>query len=385
MEAGIEIPFENKLRWDFSNLYYSSNICINGDYSFILGLYKAQNQFLNICHPFVENKKLFGTPDIISWKPSNITAFSSYVGFTILKSYGNIKDMGILLSTTPNPTIQTANITTINIGDKNEFRLTNLTPNTTYYYRPFATNKFGTGYGEVVSFKTEPSYNNLFRQYTLTTSITNGTISPTVQVDSAQNYIITFTANSGYTISSFSINGVKYNGSSLGLGSNKGSYTLANIKKNTNIVVICSGTGDPYNPNLTTLSLANLEANMVTVPGGSFTMGATSKQVSDGFSPWWSPTTQQVILSTYKISKFEVTQQLWLDVMGSNPSYFTGNLQRPVENVTWNDCQAFITRLNQLTGKNYRLPTEAEWEYAARGGNSNDSYYYSGSDNLGAV
>ena len=139
----------------------------------------------------------------------------------------------------------------------------------------------------------------------------------------------------------------------------------------------------------TTLNLANLEANMITVPGGSFTMGATSEQLAnngDGFSVFWSPTTQQVTLSTYKICRFEVTQQLWQDVMGNNPSYFTGNLQRPVESVSWNDCQTFISKLNQLTGKNYRLPTEAEWEYAARGGaNSTYNYIYSGGNTLNEV
>ncbi|MCX8472558.1 MAG: formylglycine-generating enzyme family protein, partial [Sediminibacterium sp.] len=222
-------------------------------------------------------------------------------------------------------------------------------------------------------------------QYTLTTSITNGSISPTIAIDAASNYTITFTANSGYLINSVYINGQKYIGSSLGLGSSRGSYTFNNIKANATIAVYCTAKNDPYDPTLTTLTLANLEANMVTLPGGTFTMGATPKQISDGFSPWWSPTTQQVTLSTYKICKFEVTQQLWLAVMGSNPSYFTGNLQRPVEQVSWDDCQAFITKLNQLTGKNYRLPTEAEWEYAARGGNNNDSYIFSGSNNLDAV
>ncbi|MCX8472616.1 MAG: SUMF1/EgtB/PvdO family nonheme iron enzyme [Sediminibacterium sp.] len=80
-----------------------------------------------------------------------------------------------------------------------------------------------------------------------------------------------------------------------------------------------------------------------------------------------------------------ITQQLWLDVMGTNPSYFTGNLQRPVEMVSWDSCQSFITKLNQLTGLAYRLPTEAEWEYAARGGNNKDTYIYSGSDNVDAA
>ncbi|MCX8481342.1 MAG: formylglycine-generating enzyme family protein, partial [Sediminibacterium sp.] len=354
-----------------------------------------QKEFFNICYPYIDNLKLLGTPIISTRTPFNTTYNGTKLSYTIHKKFGEIKEKGILISTTPNPiALLTTNFTANSTFDINNvetvtYTLTNLKSNTTYYFRPYVTNKYGIGYGEETSFKTPPNYNNTdpnptTRQYTLTTSITNGTISPTVLVDSAQNYIITFTANSGYTISSFSINGVKYNGSSLGLGSNKGSYTLANIKKNTNIVVICSSTGAPYNPTLTTLTLANLEANMITVPGGSFTMGCTAKQQELGCYSDESPT-HQVTLSTYKISKFEVTQQLWLDVMGSNPSYFTRYPQRPVEQVSWDDCQLFITKLNQLTGKNYRLPTEAEWEYAARGGNSNDSYYYSGSDNLGAV
>ena len=71
--------------------------------------------------------------------------------------------------------------------------------------------------------------------------------------------------------------------------------------------------------------------------------------------------------------------------MGNNPSYFSGYSQRPVEKVSWNDCQEFITKLNNLTGKNFRLPTEAEWEYAARGGNKSKGYKYSGSNTVGDV
>ena len=80
----------------------------------------------------------------------------------------------------------------------------------------------------------------------------------------------------------------------------------------------------------------------------------------------------------------EVTQELWQAVMGSNPSYFIGS-QRPVEQVSWNDCQEFIEKLNTLTGEKFRLPTEAEWEYAARGGNKSKGYEYAGSDNVGDV
>ena len=79
-----------------------------------------------------------------------------------------------------------------------------------------------------------------------------------------------------------------------------------------------------------------------------------------------------------------VTQALWETVMGSNPSKFKGS-NRPVETVSWDDCQEFILKLNQKTGRKFRLPTEAEWEFAARGGNKSQSYKYSGSNNIGDV
>ena len=124
--------------------------------------------------------------------------------------------------------------------------------------------------------------------------------------------------------------------------------------------------------------LRELEANMVKIKGGTFTMGNYPK---DDVAP-----THQVTLSDFYICKYEVTQELWLVVMESNPSYFSAvkgyaeDLQRPVERVSWEDCQTFIDKLNQLTGKNYRLPTEAEWEYAARGGNLSLDFKYSGSN-----
>ncbi len=107
-------------------------------------------------------------------------------------------------------------------------------------------------------------------------------------------------------------------------------------------------------------------------------MGATSEQQnpSDDEKPIHS-----VTLSNYMIGETEVTQELWQAVMGNNPSDRKG-ADRPVECVSWNDCQTFITILNQLTGKKFRLPTEAEWEYAARGGKQSKGYQYSGSNNL---
>lgn len=126
----------------------------------------------------------------------------------------------------------------------------------------------------------------------------------------------------------------------------------------------------------------NVMIEMVRVEGGTFTMGATAEQASDAFSD--ELPTHKVTLSPFLIGKYEVSQTLWLAVMGENPSVNTG-INLPVDNVTWNECQTFITKLNELTGKNFRLLTEAEWEYAARGGNKSKGYKYSGSNNLGNV
>ena len=120
---------------------------------------------------------------------------------------------------------------------------------------------------------------------------------------------------------------------------------------------------------------------MVKVSGGTFQMGATSSgDLLDRDKP-----VHQVTLSDYYIGETEVTQELWQAVMGSNPSKFTGSGQLPVEYVSWDDCQTFITKLNELTGMQFRLPTEAEWEFAARGGNSSQHYKYSGSNNIDDV
>ena len=116
--------------------------------------------------------------------------------------------------------------------------------------------------------------------------------------------------------------------------------------------------------------------NMVYVSGGTFIMGGDDS--SDQMP------THSVTLSSYYICKYEVTQALWRAVMGSNPSNFKGN-NLPVENVSWYDCQTFIKRLNSYTSRNFRLPTEAEWEFAARGGNYSRHYKYSGSNHIDDV
>ncbi len=137
-----------------------------------------------------------------------------------------------------------------------------------------------------------------------------------------------------------------------------------------------------YTPKIKTFYANGVPFEMVEVRGGTFRMGATSEQGCDAYD--WEKPVHSVTLSGYYIGKTEVTQALWKAVMGSNPSYFKGD-DLPVENVSWDDCQVFVRKLNSLTGQNFRLPTEAEWEFACRGGNNSLGYKYSGSDNIDNV
>ena len=123
------------------------------------------------------------------------------------------------------------------------------------------------------------------------------------------------------------------------------------------------------------------EPEMILVEGGTFTMGCTNGECwGDGREEPVHPVT----LSSYKIGKYPVTQQEWVAIMETNPSYLQDD-NLPVEMVSWKDVQEFIDQLNEATGKQYRLVTEAEWEFVARGGKLSKGYKYSGSDNLDEV
>ena len=135
-------------------------------------------------------------------------------------------------------------------------------------------------------------------------------------------------------------------------------------------------------PENQTFTVNGVTFTMIRVQGGTFTMGATREQGGDGDSD--EKPAHRVTLSSFSIGQTEVTQELWEAVMGSNPSYSKG-AKRPVEQVSWNDCQEFVKKLNALTGQHFRLPTEAEWEYAARGGSKSKGYYFSGSNSLDDV
>ena len=159
-----------------------------------------------------------------------------------------------------------------------------------------------------------------------------------------------------------------------------GSVNIADV---TTLIDYLLGCIDLNPPVAETFTVGGVTFTMVAVEGGTFTMGATAEQGSDAY--YDEKPAHVVMLSSFSIGETEVTQALWQAVMGSNPSYFIDDLNRPVERVSWYDCQTFITKLNEMTGKTFRLPTEAEWEFAARGGNKSQGYKYSGSNDVNEV
>lgn len=136
-------------------------------------------------------------------------------------------------------------------------------------------------------------------------------------------------------------------------------------------------TRSPQELRTETFTVNGVSFKMCYVKGGSFLMGATPEQGSE--EDCYDKPVHKVTLSDYYIGQTEVTQALWQAVMGSNPSKFKGD-NLPVERVSWNDCQEFLEKLNAKTGRTFHLPTEAQWEFAARGGNNSRDYKYSGSN-----
>lgn len=155
-------------------------------------------------------------------------------------------------------------------------------------------------------------------------------------------------------------------------------YTYLNNWREVSPIVLHERVAEPVEKE--TVTVNGFDFKMVKVKGSTFQMGATTEQSGNGSEKL----VHRVTLSNYAISETEVTQGLWKAVMGSNPSKFKGN-NKPVESVSWNECQEFIRQLNSLTGRRFRLPTEAEWEFAARGGRNSVGFRYAGGDDLRKV
>jgi formylglycine-generating enzyme required for sulfatase activity len=335
------------------------------------------------------------TPPVLTTSAaSDVTATTAYIG-------GNITDAGkpeyILrgvcydiyqLPTTNNTPVQ-------GTGTGNfKIQVSGLTPNTTYYARAYAINVTGTVYGDEVSFKT------LLGTPTLTTTAATAVTYSTATLGGN----ITNAGTPAYTergvCYATTQNPTTGNNKTPVEGTGTGSFSIgvSDLIANTTYYVRAYATnihGTVYGNELSFKTQKHQgEPEMVFVEGGTFVMGGT--MYSD------EQPIHQVTLSDFKIGKYEVTQGQWEAVMGRNPSYFTNGDNYPVENVSWNDivgtsgsymelngikyyANGFIYKLNQLTGKQYRLPTEAEWEYAARGGKQSNGYTYSGSNTVGNV
>ena len=131
--------------------------------------------------------------------------------------------------------------------------------------------------------------------------------------------------------------------------------------------------------NFTENLIGNCPLEMIFIQGDRYLMGSDAADAdSDEQPPHW------VNVSDFWCGKYPVTQAQWYAIMGTHPSYFSG-ADRPVESISWNETQAFVQKLNKQTGKTYRLLSEAEWEYAARGGQKSKGFKYSGSNDLEEV
>ena len=160
--------------------------------------------------------------------------------------------------------------------------------------------------------------------------------------------------------------------------SNEIVINIEDLKAKQKRVYSVESTNKDQNDGSLSFTVNDVKFKMIAVEGGTFSMGATKEQ--EPWALWDEEPVRTVTLNDYYIGETEVSQTLWMAVMGTNPSkYQSDNL--PVENVTFEQALKFVSLLSQKTGKNFRLPTEAEWEYAARGGKDSQGYVYSGSNN----
>ena len=345
-------------------------------------------------------------PTVTTSDVTDITSNSATCGGNVISDgNGTVTARGICWSISQNPTIED-NKTNDGSGTGSfASQIPDLVPNTQYYVRAYATNEVGTAYGDEISFTT--LLEKLLPTVTTSdvTDITSNSATCGGNVISDGNGTVTARGICWSISQNPTIEDNKTND-----GSGTGSFAsqIPDLVPNTQYYVrayatnevgtsygevksfvTLSGDGDGDWGTNQTFNVNGVSFTMIAVEGGTFKMGAQSSDLSgdnydsDAFS-YESPV-HSVTLSSYYIGETEVTQELWEAVMGSNPSYYSGYPQRPVESVSWNDCQEFITKLNNLTGRNFRLPTEAEWEYAARGGNKSKGYKYSGSNTIGDV
>lgn len=319
---------------------------------------------------------------------------------------GTVTDCGFCYSTSPAPTVADKKVSYGLADGKFGKTVSDLSENTTYYVRAYAVNEIGVGYGEEVSFKTlevtVPALsgvtfgvvsNTSVEVKATVTSLGNGTLTdagfvystepyPTLEsgkVSCGKTEALNATISNLQPETKYYVRAYAANEKGVAYGEEK---TVTTAKTEIN----------PYTAIDIETSYGYYKINMATVKGGKFKMGAQSKNSSDSNydSDAYSDEdpVHNVTLNTFLMGSTVVTQKLWYVVMGSYPALSSANGlgdDYPVYNVSYTQCQQFISKLNSLTGKKFRLPTEAEWEYAARGGANDSNFKYSGSSVIGKV
>ncbi|MGN0033592.1 MAG: formylglycine-generating enzyme family protein [Candidatus Limimorpha sp.] len=345
---------------------------------------------------FTTNDVVITAPVVTTNDVVDIDKTTAVCGGLIVSDGGSaVTKKGVCWSTEENPTIDES-CTNDGIGSAAfTSNITYLQENTTYYVRAYATNSVGTSYGEQKSFTT-------LEAVILTPSVTTKSVSNINGTYAFCGGVVTSDGGSAVTAKGIcwsTSENPTIDDAHTADGEGTGSYNseMTGLTENTTYYVRAyatnaMGTGYGNQASFETLPFNNLVVTvngvtfeMIGVEGGTFKMGA---QNTEQYSPNYDEEANNneapvhdVTLSNFYIGKFEVTQDIWVAVMGSNPSYLYGpNL--PVEMVSWDLCHTFINELNSLTGMNFRLPTEAEWEYAAKGGNKSMHFKYSGSDDL---
>lgn len=320
---------------------------------------------------------------------------------------GTISDCGFCYSTSATPTVADAKVSYGVASGSFGTTISDLQENTTYYVRAYAINESGIGYGEITSFTTlevvaptvsavtmSKVMNKSAEAAATVTSVGNGTLSeagfvydttsfPTTssgkkyscgKTTSLKAELSGLTPQTTYYIRAYAIN---EKGTSYG---EETTFTTAKAQVNSPTTITVE------------TSFGYAMFDIVKIEGGTFNMGAQSKSSSqanydaDAYSD--EEPVHSVTLSSFSIGVTEVSQKLWYVVMGSYPSVSSTNGlgdDYPVYNISYDQAKQFITNLNSATGQTFRLPTEAEWEFAARGGNASDGYKYSGSNTVGSV
>ena len=345
------------------------NRVINAKSSMIIFI--ISNLFLLHCWSCKDKEpdQVVESPEITDLTVSEITETTAKCTFSISLA-GTVQKAGVIYDPNSSLPEDSPEVTTTNIANGNiSLMLTDLSSNTYYYYKAYITTSEGTTINSTLYlFKTEPP------PLEVSTALIEVEFQEaTFHFDVFSKLEWNITSNQSWcTVEPSTGDGNTEISVSVteNLTGGARSATLTVTAENLTRQVIIEQSFP---------TLSTIEPEMVFVQGGDFMMGCTSDDCYDDEMP-----AHQVSVSDFYIGKYEVTQAQWRVVMGVYPSYFTGD-SLPVENVSWNEVQEYISRLNNLTGKKYRLLTEAEWEFAARGGNSSKGFRYSGGNDIESV